>query len=831
MTQNLIDQNMFVQNRPNFEKCALHEKLQARVLKSPHYLYHPYLHHTHHHHHHYHHHHQPAPTPTPRVHSITNLGNAPSARSASSAIVFNLPKNSNDDDVRSDNKGSQPNFPVIKAETSGDTAKSKVSSKMSTTATNTDSTEIMPSKGKQLDSKPHPTALLNKTSRESLLSALPIDYSEGSSTSSSSINSLSNNVNNIGTTTTTTTNTPTTNEQAPLSYGSQTFTPTIDLIKTAVSVREVSKQISKTVVTIDNPSSVMIVSKHAKEQMDKALELAEWLVTTTFKNRNTDGSGSQYPDTYDEQPEEIGNGKLVVYIEDKVAEERKSKFQRICQRNPESASRIKFWTPEMCANRSSDMFDFVLTLGGDGTVLYTSWLFQKTVPAIIPFHLGSLGFLTVFDFNHARKILTQSLTKGIRINLRMRFTCTVYRLIDADDMKSANLLNGASSRQGKFDAATRKGEASSLSSPFRITCTNHNSLEDNGIDPASLHDTCPPMIPLLSNHPSSPSSSLLSSSPPENNNGNVIKESPQELLTRTLSEASIISNHSNSISNTASANSHNPSLLNQPKVNDSPDQDSDIGTPIRRIPTCYESEWEDMPLEFRNEVHKVWRRGETFQVLNELVVDRGPSPYMSMLEIYGNGNLLTTVQADGLVLSTPTGSTAYSLAAGGSLVHPEIPAILVTPICPHTLSFRPMLLPDSMVIRVVVPPDSRGSAWASFDGRNRIELQQGDHIQITASQFPLPTVCANQSQSKDWFLSLSRCLSWNERKRQKQFEPAFSRPAKTSSTSGDKASALSSLLNRASLDDSILNEPNTDMSDTTESDSDDDMAAIVRDID
>lgn len=103
---------------------------------------------------------------------------------------------------------------------------------------------------------------------------------------------------------------------------------------------------------------------------------------------------------------------------------------------------------------------------------------------------------------------------------------------------------------------------------------------------------------------------------------------------------------------------------------------------------------------------------------------------------------MTTVQADGLTVSTPTGSTAYSvrcnplradsvpdpksvqLSAGGSLVHPEIPALLITPICPHTLSFRPMLLPDSMELRICVPYNSRSTAWASFDGRGRVELRR-----------------------------------------------------------------------------------------------------------
>ncbi|KAJ1974105.1 hypothetical protein H4R35_003771, partial [Dimargaris xerosporica] len=163
-------------------------------------------------------------------------------------------------------------------------------------------------------------------------------------------------------------------------------------------------------------------------------------------------------------------------------------------------------------------------------------------------------------------------------------------------------------------------------------------------------------------------------------------------------------------------------------------------------------------------------KGETFQILNELTVDRGPSPYMSVLELFGDRHHLTTVQADGLTIATPTGSTAYSLAAGGSLVHPEIPAILITPNCPHTLSFRPMLLPDSMELVVAVPYSSRNSAWASFDGRHRIELKRGDHIRITASNYPFPTVCyPGHTTSNDWFESLNRCLYWNHRARQKEF--------------------------------------------------------------
>ena len=92
---------------------------------------------------------------------------------------------------------------------------------------------------------------------------------------------------------------------------------------------------------------------------------------------------------------------------------------------------------------------------------------------------------------------------------------------------------------------------------------------------------------------------------------------------------------------------------------------------------------------------------------------------MSAIEIFGDDEHFTTVQADGVCVATPTGSTAYNLAAGGSLCHPENPVILVTAICAHTLSFRPIILPDTIVLRLGVPYDARTSCWASFDGRER----------------------------------------------------------------------------------------------------------------
>ncbi len=156
-------------------------------------------------------------------------------------------------------------------------------------------------------------------------------------------------------------------------------------------------------------------------------------------------------------------------------------------------------------------------------------------------------------------------------------------------------------------------------------------------------------------------------------------------------------------------------------------------------------------------------------VLNELLVDRGPSPYLSNLEAYDRGDLITTIQADGVIVATATGSTAYSVSAGGSMVHPNVPAILMTPICPHTLSFRPVIFPDSVELELRVAQDARCSAWVSFDGRDRCELESGDSIFVRMSQFPIPTI-NYADQTGDFISSLRRCLRWNERDVQNAFD-------------------------------------------------------------
>ena len=92
--------------------------------------------------------------------------------------------------------------------------------------------------------------------------------------------------------------------------------------------------------------------------------------------------------------------------------------------------------------------------------------------------------------------------------------------------------------------------------------------------------------------------------------------------------------------------------------------------------------------------------------------------------------MMTTMVGDGLILSTPTGSTAYNLSAGGSIIQSNTACICVTPLAPHSLSFRPVIIPVSTVISLRKPCDNRSSAWVSLDGATRFELKDGEEITI-----------------------------------------------------------------------------------------------------
>ena len=159
----------------------------------------------------------------------------------------------------------------------------------------------------------------------------------------------------------------------------------------------------------------------------------------------------------------------------------------------------------------------------------------------------------------------------------------------------------------------------------------------------------------------------------------------------------------------------------------------------------------------------------SFLVLNEVVVNRGSSHYLCNIDLFLEGRQITSVQGDGLIISTPTGSTAYAVAAGASMVHPDVPSILIAPICPHSLSFRPIIVPSGVELKFGVSKNARCSAWVSFDGSFSTELKYGDLVSIRTSVHPTPCVCRN-NPFDDWFDSLSTCLHWNSREQQKPLE-------------------------------------------------------------
>ncbi|XP_058250520.1 NAD kinase b isoform X1 [Hemibagrus wyckioides] len=258
----------------------------------------------------------------------------------------------------------------------------------------------------------------------------------------------------------------------------------------------------------------------------------------------------------------------------------------------------------------SDCIDLIVCLGGDGTLLYASSLFQGSVPPVMAFHLGSLGFLTPFKFESYKTEVDKVLAGNAAVVLRSRLKVKV--------------LKGSLQRDQENGSVTH-------------THTNPVTLQ--------------------------------------------------------------------------------------------------------------------------------------LQVLNEVVVDRGPSSYLSNVDLYLDGRLITSVQGDGVIVSTPTGSTAYAAAAGASMIHPNVPAIMVTPICPHSLSFRPIVVPAGVELMIALSPDARNTAWVSFDGRKRQEIQHGDSIKITTSCYPVPSLCCH-GLVYDWFESLAECLHWNIRKKQTHLSDA-----------------------------------------------------------
>jgi NAD+ kinase len=155
-------------------------------------------------------------------------------------------------------------------------------------------------------------------------------------------------------------------------------------------------------------------------------------------------------------------------------------------------------------------------------------------------------------------------------------------------------------------------------------------------------------------------------------------------------------------------------------------------------------------------------RGEKIQdrqhVLNDAVVNKSALARMIELELSIDEAFVCRYRADGLVLATPTGSTAYSLSAGGPILHPSVQAFVITPICPHTLSDRPLVVRDFSAIEVMLSSNSE-SAFVTLDGQKGIPMEEHDRIRITRSPQCLKLL---QPPQKSYFEILRNKLKWGE---------------------------------------------------------------------
>eukprot|EP01025_Chloroclados_australasicus_P028175 TRINITY_DN27973_c1_g4_i1.p1 TRINITY_DN27973_c1_g4~~TRINITY_DN27973_c1_g4_i1.p1 ORF type:complete len:420 (-),score=24.96 TRINITY_DN27973_c1_g4_i1:281-1441(-) len=151
---------------------------------------------------------------------------------------------------------------------------------------------------------------------------------------------------------------------------------------------------------------------------------------------------------------------------------------------------------------------------------------------------------------------------------------------------------------------------------------------------------------------------------------------------------------------------------------------------------------------------------EHHHVLNECVIDRGVATSMVWLDCFVDGEFVTNVQADGLIISTPSGSTAYSMSAGGPMVAPSVPGTIITPIAPHSLSFRPLVIPESSDLVIHISDSNKLPARISFDGRHTIEVVPGSTLQFKTSLCPLPMINLSRFD-KDWYEGITQKLKWN----------------------------------------------------------------------
>jgi NAD+ kinase len=152
-------------------------------------------------------------------------------------------------------------------------------------------------------------------------------------------------------------------------------------------------------------------------------------------------------------------------------------------------------------------------------------------------------------------------------------------------------------------------------------------------------------------------------------------------------------------------------------------------------------------------------QGPIFQALNDIVVNKGALARMMDLDTHVNGSYLNRFKADGLIICTPTGSTGYSLSAGGPIVYPSLNLFSITPICPHTLTNRPLIISDDSIISVELMSESE-DVFITVDGQVGMRMERHDRVVVRKSKKTLSLI---KSPFRSYFEILKQKLKWGER--------------------------------------------------------------------
>jgi NAD kinase len=339
--------------------------------------------------------------------------------------------------------------------------------------------------------------------------------------------------------------------------------------------------------------------------------------------------------------------------------------------------------------------DLAITLGGDGTVLHLNDLFKsnsRSMPPILCFSLGTLGFLAPFPFSEYKTILAAMLranSKYVYLCSRVRLQCAVFQRGEYGPRFCPPHIR---SRRSKHHPHLDDDDGDNNGNGDGDDDNNNNYYNPNQAIKLSLPVNAEP--------------------PARKNNKTPIKR-----------------NYNNNLSNSV------------------------LSRNFQRV-------------EF-NDTDFVYGRAKSpaqivqFNPLNEVVISRSLSS-MASIQVFVDGHYVTTVAADGIIISTPTGSSGYSMSAGGPMMSPSAETLVLTPICPHNLSFRPLVLSSTSFIRLRVSDDMDPTTplVASFDGRNQVELYPGDSVQVRVSNIKVPTVVFGEFNS-DWFEAIKYKLYWN----------------------------------------------------------------------